>query len=282
MSKKTVCSLALLAALALCVQSALAQNYLSTPAKQSIQQYGPFTTNVKKASTKTQVVVAGKCGNPASSCLFYGGDFVDNVLGPPLLPNGLSNETTTFINGTPYGGATWVPFTVPAGQTWSVTGLFTNNQSSYGVLDQTPNTPTAAAFWEIQEGTLAGQAGTIIASGTAAATSTATGRSAFGLYEYTVQVEGLSITLTAGTYYMAVVPICTNSKNPYCDGRFFLADVEYVNTKPTHAVGTEPSDASFFDSPVFNETFEPTNGPLGALFGDGGDTFSAGVLGSKM
>jgi hypothetical protein len=281
MSKKTVCSLTLLAALVLCVQSGLAQNYLSLPAKQSIQQYGPFTNTVTKSTVKTAPVVAGKCGNPAGPCLFYGGDFVDNVLGPPSLPNGLSNETTTFIPGTPYGSATWVPFTVPAGQTWTVTGLFTNDQSSYGVLDQTPNTPTAAAFWEIQEGTLAGQAGTIIASGTAAATSTATGRSAFGLYEYTVQVEGLSITLTPGTYFMAVVPICTNAGNPYCDGRFFLSDVEYVNTKPTHVVGTEPQDASFFDSSFFGETYDPTNGSLGALFGEGGDAFSAGVLGTK-
>jgi hypothetical protein len=281
MSKKTVCSLTLLA-LALCAQSALAQNYLSLPAKQSIQQYGPFTENVTKPTAKAAPAVAGKCGNPASSCLFYGGDFVDNVLGSPFLPNGLSNETTTFIAGTPYGSATWVPFTVPAGQTWSVTGLFTNNQSNYGVLDQAPTTPTAAAFWEIQEGTLAGNAGTIIASGTAAATSTPTGRNAFGLPEFTVQVEGLSITLTAGTYYMAVVPMCTNSKNPYCDGRFFLSDVEYVNTKPTHGVGTEPQDASFFDSPYFGESFDPTNGPAGALFGEGGDAFSAGVLGTKL
>lgn len=287
MSKKTVCSLTLLAALVLCVQSALAQNYLSLPAKQSIQQYGPFTdtvtkSTVTKSTVKTAPAAAGQCGNPAGPCLFYGGDFVDNVLGPPSLPNGLSNETTTFISGTPYGGATWVPFTVPSGQTWTVTGLFTNNQSTYGVLDQAPNTPTSAAFWEIQEGTLAGNAGTIIASGTAAATSTPTGRSAFGLFEYTVQVEGLSITLTSGTYYMIVVPMCTNTGDPYCDGRFFLSDVEYVNIKPTKTFGpTEPEDKSFFDSPFFDTTFEPTNGPAGALFGDGGDAFSAGVLGTK-
>lgn len=281
--RKIVCLLSLLAALVLCVQSALAQNYLSVPAKQSIQQYGPFAPNVMRPSITKPAVSGGKCGDPAGPCLFYGGDFVDNVLGPPSLPNGLSNETTTFISGTPYGGATWVPFTVPAGHTWAVTGLFTNNQSTYGVLDQTPNTPTAAAFWEIQQSILPGMAGITIASGTAAATSTPTGRSAFGLYEYTVQVEGLSITLTAGTYYMIVVPLCTNTGNPYCNERFFLSDVEYVNTKARNTFGpTEPQDASFFDSPFFGATFTPTNGPLGALFGFGGDAFSAGVLGRQM
>ena len=285
MSKKTVCSLPLLAALVLCGQSALAQNYLSLPAKQSIQQYGPFSPNVMKPGFRTQPAVAGKCGNPAGPCLFYGGDFVDNPLGSTNLYNGLSNENDTFISGTPYGGATWVPFTVPEGQTWSVTGLFTNNQSTYGVLDQAPNTPTSAAFWEIQESILPGLPGTTIASGTAAATSTKTGRFGFGLTEYTVQVQGLSITLLSGTYWMIVVPLCTNTGNPYCFERFFLSDVEYVNTKASNTRGPlEPQDASFFDahSPFFPTTFEPTNGPLGACFASGCDSFSAGVQGTKM
>jgi hypothetical protein len=40
-------------------------------------------------------------------------------------------------------------------------------------------------------------------------------------------------------------------------------------------------DASFFDSPLFGLSFNPTNGPLGACAGDGCDAFSAGVLGKK-
>jgi len=281
MMKKTVCSLALIAALVLCVQAAFAQNYLSKPAKRSIQEYGPF------AKTKTGNFIKGpakgKCGNPAGPCLFYGGDFLDNPLGPPSLPNGLSNENTTFVGGSPYGGAIWVPFIVPAGQTWTVTGLFSNNQSSFGVLDQAPNTPTAAAYWAISQGILPGIAGTTIASGTDAATSTPTGRSAFGLFEYTVQVGGLDVTLSEGEYWMIVVPQCTNTGDPYCGERFFLSDVEYVNSLPKNAFGPpEPQESSFFDSPFFFVTFDPTNGPLGAAFGSGGDAFSAGVLGSKQ
>jgi len=280
MTKKTVCSLALVAVLVLCVQSALAQNYLSTPAKQSIQQYGPFT-NTKSGSVTRNAGKKGQCGNPAGACLFYGGDFLDNPVGPPSLPNGLSNEDTTFIFGVPYGGAVYTPFIVPAGQTWAVTGLFSNDQSQYGVLDQAPNVPTAAAYWEIQQGILPGFAGTILASGTAAATGTPTGRSAFGLFEYTVQVTGLSVNLSSGTYWLAVVPICSNTGNPYCEGRFFLSDVEYINGPPKNAVGTEPLDLSYFNSPFFFYNYGPTWGPLGAVFGDGGDAFSAGVLGTK-
>lgn len=286
MTKKTVCSIAVVAAFALCVQSALAQNYLSKPAKQSIQQYGPFTSTKPATGVKPATITpatAGQCGNPAGQCLFYGGDFLDNLVGPPSLPDGLSNENTTFISGTPYGGATWTPFTVPTGQTWSVTGLFSNNQSTFGVLDQAPNTPTSAAYWSISESILPGIGGVTIASGIAAATATPTGRSAFGLQEFTVQVEGLSVTLSSGEYWMIVVPLCTNTGDPYCGERFFLSDVEYVNGLPKHAVGPhEPQESSFFDSPVFFLTFDPTNGPVGACFGSGCDAFSAGVLGSKL
>jgi hypothetical protein len=79
---------------------------------------------------------------------------------------------------------------------------------------------------------------------------------------------------------MAVIPICSNSANPYCSGVFFESDVEYINTPPANAYGpAEPLDASFFDSSYFGVTFEPTNGFVGACGGIGCDAFSAGVLG---
>ena len=278
--KKTVGFLALVAALILCVQSALAQNYKGAP-QPTIQDYGPFAPQTVKKPAFTKPA-SGTCGNPAGHCLFYGGDFLDNPLGPPTLANGLANETDVFVNGSPYGAAVWVPFTVPAGETWGVTGLFSNNQSDYGVLDQAPNVPTAAATWSINEGVLPGIAGTVVASGTSAATSTPTGRSAFGLLEYTIQVEGLSIVLTPGEYWLSVVPLCTNPADPFCTGVFFLSDVEYVNTTPANTVGpTEPQDAAFFDSPFFGRSFDPTNSGVGACGGFGCDSFSAGVLGHK-
>jgi hypothetical protein len=100
------------------------------------------------------------------------------------------------------------------------------------------------------------------------------------LNEYTIQVTGLSVALSPGTYWMIVIPICSNSANPYCNGVFFESDVEYINTPPANAYGpAEPLDASFFDSAYFGITVEPTNGPLGACGGFGCDAFSAGVLG---
>jgi|HubBroStandDraft_6_1064221.scaffolds.fasta_scaffold499226_1 hypothetical protein len=278
--------LALAAALISFAQPSAAQNYTGK-AKPTIQDYGPFT-NVKSQSKKTTPTTtavttssSAECGNPARACLFYGGDFVDDALGSPFLPNGLANESTLLALGTPYGAATWIPFTVPAGQTWNVTGLFTNNLSTYGVLDQGAE-PTAVAAWSINQEVFPGNAGIVIDSGTSPATSTPTGRAAFSLTEFTVQVTGLSIVLTSGSYWMSVVPICSNTADPYCNGVFFASDVEYINTTPAHAYGpAEPVDASYFDSPVFGLSFDPTNGSAGACAGEGCDAFSAGVLGKK-
>jgi hypothetical protein len=276
MLRKGFYSIALTAAL---VPLAAAQNYKSTP-KATIQDYGPFK-NVPYRNTTTKAAT-GKCGNPAAACLFYGGDFIFDPLYPSSLPNGLANENTLPVPGTPYGAATWVPFTVPAGQVWFVTGLFSNNQSSYGVLDQGTE-PTSVAYWSINQGVFPGNGGTVLASGTSPATSTPTGRAAFGLPEFTVQVTGLSVTLSAGSYWMAVVPICSNTADPFCNGVFFESDVEYLNTTPTNAYGPpEPVDASFFDSSYFGYSFQPTNSSVGACGGFGCDAFSAGVLGKAL
>jgi hypothetical protein len=282
MIKKTVGSIALIAALILIVQSALAQNYKGKP-KPTIQDYGPFKEEqVMKFRNTVTRAASGTCGNPAGDCLFYGGDFLFDPFYPSVA-NALANENTTLVGASPYGAAVWVPFTVPSGQTWEVTGLFTNNLSDYGVLDQAPTEPTASAFWSVNEGAQAGIAGTVVASGTSAATITPTGRSAFSMIEFTVQVEGLSFVLTPGTYWMTVVPQCTNTADPYCFETFFVSDVEYINTTPKNAFGPpEPIDSAFFDSSYFGITFDPANGPLGACAGLGCDAFSAGVLGKEV
>lgn len=278
MSGKGIGLIAVAAALIPFTQMAAAQNYKGTP-KPSIQEYGPFPTTTVTTTKAKATPPSGECGNPVAACLFYGGDFLDNPVYPPFLANGLANENTLFVSGNPYGAAVWIPFTVPAGQKWGVTGLFTNNLASYGVLDQGTQ-PTAVAYWAINQQVSAGSPGVEIDSGISPATSTATGRSGFGLNEFTVQVTGLSVTLAPGTYWLTVVPICTNSANPYCDGIFFTSDVEYLNGTPVNAYGpAEPLSQSYFDSALFGAVFEPTWGPAGAAFGDGCDAFSGGVLG---
>jgi len=280
MAKRGFCSIALAAALIPFAQPAAAQNYTGTP-KRTIQDYGPPVGNVQHQNATAKPPI-GKCGNPAGYCLFYGGDFLDDPLYPSSLPDGLANETTVGVSGIPYGAATWVPFIVPKGEIWDVTGLFTNNDALYGVLDQGTE-PLSVASWSINEGVFAGNAGTVVASGTSPATSTPTGRASFGLIEFTVQVTGLSITLTSGSYWMSVVPICTNAADTFCNGVFFLNDVEYINTRPTNAFGPpEPVDAAFFDSPSFGLSFDPTYSSAGACGGAGCDAFSAGVLGRRV
>lgn len=282
------------------VNGAGAQDFTALPLKQTIQQSVPQPvppqnpTSLTSAAGKPAasraatgpVSQAGKdpttCGNPAGPCLFYGGDFNTDPLLSPFLPNGLSNENDLVNSGTPYAAAVWVPFTVPAGKGWKVSALFANNLSSFGVLDQTPNTPAAAAYYAVSSGVSSGNPGTLIDAGIAAATSTPTGRSAFGLTEYTIEVTGLNFELAPGTYWMAVVPQCTNSANPQCHGRFFLSDVEYVNALPNGNGPPEPEDQSFFDSSLFFAAFEPTYGPAGACFGEGCDAYSAGVIGTEI
>lgn len=115
----------------------------------------------------------------ADLILFYGGDI------DPNNPNAdaLSNERNTSVTQS----SIYQNFIVPVGQTWTIDRLWSNDLM---------NTTVSAADWEIRSGVSEGNGGTLIASATdVAATQTATGRSAFGLTEYTVQVTGLNEVL---------------------------------------------------------------------------------------
>jgi hypothetical protein len=106
-------------------------------------------------------------------------------------------DALTNVNGGAFTAASvYDSFTV-TGSGVTVTGLFTNNIMDYA---------TSTASWSIRSGVSAGDAGVILGSGTGLATQTATGRSLFGLEEYTVEVSGLSIFLAAGTYWFNVTP----------------------------------------------------------------------------
>ena len=121
-------------------------------------------------------------------------------------------------------------FIVPAGQTWTIDRLWSN--------DLTDGTPYSTADWSISSGLSEGNGGTLLYSGSGAASSyTLTGRSGFGYNEYTVQVSGLSITLSAGTYWMSVTPDGSGSGISYNSNTFGL-----------NAVGSSISDQQFLDS----------------------------------
>jgi hypothetical protein len=187
-----------------------------------------------------------------SGCLFYGGDFDAN--NPNA--NGLGNESDAIVGGNPYGDATYQNFV--NNQTWNITGLFTNNLSSI--------VPTAG-YWELHEGVSEGNFGTLIASGTGVMTNTPTGRSGFGFTEYTDLVTGINVTLPAGMYWEAVVPVCTT-----CEGRSFNSN----SLEGLNAVGMQVSDRQFFNSGFFGANWVNANNE--GIF----PTFSSGVLGTEV
>ena len=94
MVKRVFSSIALMAALIPFAQPAAAQNYQGPP-KPTILDYGPPSRNMPYRIPETKAA-SGQCGNPAHSCLFYGGDFVFNPLYPSIA-NGLANEDTLLI-----------------------------------------------------------------------------------------------------------------------------------------------------------------------------------------
>lgn len=183
--------------------------------------------------------------NASAGTLAYQGNF-DGI-------NGLTNEVNSSTGITSY---TYDNFIVPVGQTWDVTGLFSNNLSSVS---------WSSAFWDIRSGVSTGNGGTDVASGTGSATDIATGRSGFGFNEYQAMVSGLNIELTAGTYWLAVSPI--SSEN----GRTFIS-----TTSGAGGINSDLSGNSYLESAYFGANYSPTINSLGY------DTpgFSEGVVGT--
>ena len=209
-------------------------------------------------------------------CLFYGGDF------DPTSP-----AADTFANENIYPGGfqtlsqIYSPFTVPAGQTWKVTGLFINSIAYPTALDP------IATPWEIRTGIPSGggNGGTLVASGTNNATMTATGRTLNGVPEYTISVKWTTpVVLPPGTYWENVTPQCTNTGNSQCTAQGFTGFLEsdMETMYGLNAWGpAEPWDNSFWNAAIFGLTWENTLQVHQQRGEPGGDAFSAGVIGTK-
>jgi hypothetical protein len=193
------------------------------------------------------------------NCYFYGGDF--DVNDPNA--NGLANENDAIVSGNPYGAATYQNFVVNGGVT--VSGLFTNDfmDASLVASPTAKGSSTTTAYWEIRSGVSEGNGGTLLASGSGPDTVTPTGLSGFGYLIYKNAVAA-SADLSDGTYWFAVVPLCTT-----CNGRSWNA-----NTFGLNSVGTEIPDQQFWNSEFFGANF--TNANNDGVF----QTFSSGVLAS--
>jgi hypothetical protein len=200
-------------------------------------------------------------------CLFYGGDF------DPTNPdaNGIENDKVLTWGLMP--NAVYVPFIVPSGQQWTVGGLFVN------VLSQNTAIDPPLAVYSISTGVSTGNAGTTLLTRTAQATYVPTGRSWNGLTEYTVKVHVRPVTLQADTYWLSVLPWCSNPGDSQCvSAAYYISDVE--DNPPPHHKGSEPGNDSFFSGSLGNEYFVPTWGPNGQCGGLGCNRFSAGVIGT--
>lgn len=193
-------------------------------------------------------------------CLFYSGDF------SPLDPNanGLANENDLFVSTSRVYAA------VRPDRDWYVTDVFVNVLSSSSVLDPTL-TP-----WDIRTGVSAGNGGTDYRFGASAAAYAPTGRSAFGFTEYTVRVHlSTEALLRAGvTYYVNVMPQCTNAGNPMCNTRYFGSNVEPVGAPINHVGPPNVNGNSFFNSAFFGANYVPATDE-----GGGFQQFSFGLIG---
>ena len=202
-----------------------------------------------------------------SPCLYYSGDL--DPSGPN--PDGLSDENDTIVSLSQI----LTPFSVPAGHTWLASGLLAN------VLTTQPKTGGTTRVhvpnkvgWSIWRGTSAGVPGTLLFAGANGAPFSETGRSLAGLTEYTVHVVlPAPITLGPGTYFLSLMPQCTNSSS--CSSqRFFESDVE--DPTPAHHHGpANLVDQSFFSSNFFVADYVATT-----TEGVGLDLFSFGVIGT--
>ena len=207
----------------------------------------------------------------ADVALWYNGDY-DNR-------DSLTNQSQVPINtGTGFVLQTslvYDNFVVPAGQVWTLTSVFSNNQMAYAA-----NATTAT--WQIRSGVVAGNGGTLVASGDTAATQVAlppvNGNTYFDP-EYRVTASVPSLKLAAGTYWLAVSP----------DSTGFFGDQSYIETTSgKNAIGTpKGSDGNSYITTNF-----PTSGPFAynftpsttALAGDGDGPnidFSMGVIGTS-
>ncbi|HTE90991.1 MAG TPA: hypothetical protein VK639_18685 [Terriglobales bacterium] len=237
-------------------------------ARENVQNPGSPAVLKSPWSTNITNTPPSYCHLPGATCLFYGGDLDPNSPNA----NGLANENDLIVSD----ARTYTPFVVQAGRIWTVTGALGNHLSTVTVIDP------AQAKWEIRTGVSSGNGGVLLSSGTGSADYLATGRSAFGLTEYTVRVPiSPPVVLTSGTYWVTVVPQCTNPNDSQCgSARYFLSDV--TSSSAPNAKGLEPGNDSFFDSPYFGFTFYPTWGPSGVCGGVGCNGFSAGVMGTKQ
>ena len=199
-------------------------------------------------------------------CLWYSGDFDTNASNA----DALTDEKDLVVSS----AVVYVPFEVPKGKIWTITGVFGNEFSAYGVIDP------AQADWSFSTGISPGHAGKLIKSGTSPATYPFTDcNGALAIYCGPVLVTRIKVTLKAGRYWLSVVPYCTNLNDSNCEGgeRFFLANS--VDRPPLNHYGPPNIlKKSYFTSKFFNFYYAPADDVCKC---NDYDMFSVGLLGTQ-
>ena len=265
MTKKALLSILMVVALIpLVSRSGAAQEEAPRPA---VRDHGPAPPSAPVMAVPfSPLSTASAPPSWCKPCLWYAGDFDVNNKNA----NGVANEKTLAVSQ----AAVYVPFTVPQGKTWSITGVFGNMLAAYDVIDP------PQADWSFSKGVSDGNGGTVIKSGTSPATIELFGQGNIPEYQVMVKVKKPMVTLKAGEYWLTVVPYCTNSNDSYCSGAYYyLADVE-DDPPPNHYGPKNVLDASYFTSSYFGYYYVPTWGSSGVCGGTGCDMFSVGLLGT--
>jgi len=201
---------------------------------------------------------------------YYSGSFDSNSSSA----NGLANENDTIVST---GSQIYQPFSVKIKATkkhLSVTGLCENSLDTAGAGIDNP-TP-----YEVRSGAVVGSGGKLVCSGTATSSDVATGRTGFGINEYTHAVPVKKCKLAAGKgkgkqYHQNVEPQCF--KNSVCGGARFFESSDDSNID--HVGPATNKGAALWNSTFFGETWVNPN----TIFG--GSTFlsfSAGVSGTLV
>jgi hypothetical protein len=184
-----------------------------------------------------------------ATTLWYNGDFDLN--------DAATNENNVPIN---IGGTTELEqslvfnnFTVPAGQKWTISSVFSNNQIAYFDTIST-------ATWQIRSGMSSGNGGTLVASGDTAATATQTQAADGNNYiepEFQLTAVVAGVTLTPGTYWVAVAPDSGYTANSQYAYHYYGNQSYEETTGGANAVGTpRGNDGNSF---LFNDLSGPGN-----------------------
>ncbi len=135
-------------------------------------------------------------GVPSGTVGWYNGD----------CQPGIPSQSNWYISSTSYS-VLFDDFVVPDGG-WTIAGVFAHSQmTSTGVTE---------AVWQIRSGMSVGNGGTLVAIGRNPATQTQTAATVDGSHVYLIQVNGLSLTLAPGSYWLSVAPVTANAQSYLC------------------------------------------------------------------